>query len=61
MNVIILIYYMLKYGSDYVDKGQDYYERTYHDHLLRQLTRQAKRLGYQLVKEATLAPQHQPA
>lgn len=60
-KLAIQIYYILKYGTDYVDKGQDYYEQTYQNHVLKQLTRQARRLGYQLVKEGTAARQPQPA
>lgn len=60
-KLAIIIYNMLKYGSEYVDKGQDYYERTYHQRQLKQLARQAKALGYRLIKEDTLAPQAQPA
>jgi len=60
-KLAILIYYILKYGADYVDKGQGYYERAYQGRLLKQLARQAKRLGYQLVKEETSTTQPQPA
>ena len=60
-KLAILIYHMLKDGADYVDKGQDYYDRAYQNHLLKQIARQAKRLGYQLVKEETPTAQAQPA
>ena len=45
-----LIYSMLKYGQEYVDAGQDYYERQYRDRALRNATRRAKELGYKLVQ-----------
>jgi transposase len=43
-----LVYSMLRYGTDYVDKGQDYYEMRYQDRVLRNLARNARLLGYQL-------------
>ncbi len=57
-KLAIYIYTMLKYGTDYVDRGQDYYERQYRDRVLKNLGRRAKELGYRLVQEkATLNPQ----
>ena len=44
-----LVYNALKYGSNYVDPGQDWYERQYRDRVLQTLTRKALELGYQLV------------
>ena len=37
--------------SGYVDAGQDYYERQYHDRVVRNLTRRAKELGFALTPE----------
>lgn len=54
-----LIYSMLRYGQEYVDAGQDYYENQYRERALRNLTRRAKELGYNLV--ATEQPNPQPA
>ena len=53
-----LIYSMLRYGQQYVDVGQDYYERQYRERALRNLTRRAKELGYKLVatEEPDLLP-----
>lgn len=57
-KLAIYIYTMLKYGTDYVDRGQDYYERQYRDRVLKSLGRRAKELGYRLVQEeGTLSPQ----
>jgi len=53
-----LIYSMLKYGQEYVDAGQDYYESQYRERALRNLVRRAKELGYNLV--ATQQPTPQP-
>ena len=44
-----LVYNALKYGSNYVDPGQDWYERQYQDRILHSLARKASELGYQLV------------
>ncbi|MDQ5852145.1 MAG: IS110 family transposase [Chloroflexota bacterium] len=46
-----LIYSMLRYGTEYVDVGQDYYERAYKERVVRNLTRRAKELGFVLVPE----------
>jgi len=53
-----LVYSMLRYGTDYVDKGQDYYELRYQERVVRNLTRNARLLGYQLtpIPPTTLAP-----
>jgi transposase len=51
-----LIYRMLRFGTEYVDRGQDYYERRYQHHLLLHLTRRAKQLGYTLVKKGDSSP-----
>ena len=47
-----LIYSMLRYGTAYVDVGQDYYERQYKERVVQNLTRRAKELGFVLVPEA---------
>ena len=44
-----LVYRMLKFGQDYVDKGMDYYEKKHQDRVLKNLKRTAKRLGFQMV------------
>jgi transposase len=44
-----LVYSMLRYGTAYVDAGQQAYERKYRDRVLTNLQRQAKAFGYQLV------------
>jgi transposase len=53
-----LIYRMLRFGTTYVDRGQEYYELRYRDRILRNLSRRAHELGYKLVKsgELSLAP-----
>jgi transposase len=51
-----LIYCMLRFGTEYVDRGQDYYERRYHSRVLATLARRAQELGYTLVKNEKLPP-----
>ncbi len=50
-----ILYAMLTQGTAFVEKGQDYYERQYHDRVLKNLTRRAKELGYSLVKHEQAA------
>ena len=44
-----LIYSMLKNGTEYVDQGQDYYEREYQDRVLKNLKRRAAEMRSQLI------------
>jgi transposase len=44
-----IVYSMLKYGTEYCDAGQDYYERRYKERVLRNLQQRAKALGFELV------------
>ncbi len=41
---------MLKYGTAYVDAGQDHYEQQYHQRVVRNLKRKVRAMGYELVK-----------
>ena len=47
---------MIKNGSDYVDKGQDYYEKQYHDRIIKGLKKRAAEMGFDLISkvESTL-------
>ncbi len=47
-----LIASILRYGTAYVDAGQDYYEQQYKERVVQNLTRRAKDLGFVLVPEA---------
>ncbi len=51
-----LIYRMLRFGTDYVDKGQDYYEQRYRTRVVSHLMRRAHHLGYQLTKIENFSP-----
>ena len=44
-----LVYSMLKHGTEYVDVGQDYYERQHRERVVHNLTRRAKELGFVLL------------
>src|SRR5215471_10979443 len=44
-----LVYSILRYGTAYVDAGQQAYEQKYRDRVLTNLQRKAKAFGYQLV------------
>jgi hypothetical protein len=47
---------MLRFGTEYVDRGQDYYERRHQSRILSSLTRRAQELGYTLVKNEDFRP-----
>jgi transposase len=50
-----IVYRMLKYGQQYRDAGQRYYEEKYQHHLIRRLHKQASALGFQIIpKQATV-------
>lgn len=44
-----IFYNMLKYGTEYVDLGQEYYEQRYQDRMITNLKRKAKEFGFELV------------
>jgi len=46
-----LVYSMLRYGTDYVDRGEQEYEARYRDRVVRSLVRRANALGFQLVPQ----------
>lgn len=52
-----IIYSMLRFGTEFVEHGQDYYETLYHLRVFQNLTRRAKELGYHLVKREEPIPQ----
>jgi transposase len=43
-----LVYRMLRYGEQYVDKGMNYYEEKYRKNEIRSIQRRAKQLGLQI-------------
>ena len=52
-----LVYTLLRYGQEYVDKGQEYYEKQYRGRVVRNLERRAQELGYNLVASNDLQPE----
>jgi hypothetical protein len=53
---------MLRFGTEYVDSGQDYYEQRYQSRVVAHLMRRAQQLGYQLIKIETISvPTGSPA
>ncbi len=55
-----IIYNMLRFGTAFVEPGQDYYEHQYHTRVVKNLTRRAKELGYRLVKHDDSLPEPAP-
>ena len=51
-----IVYRMLKYGTDYVDPGLDYYEQKYRQRVLNNLKKRARLLGYELIQKPELRP-----
>lgn len=50
-----LLYHMLKFGEDYVDLGQEEYERRYRERVLKGLQRKANELGFVLIQKENVA------
>lgn len=48
-----IVYFALKHGLAYVDKGADWYEQQFRSRILKSLQTRAKQLGYTLVPVAT--------
>jgi transposase len=48
-----LVYRMLKYGTEYVDRGAEWYESRFKQQQLEGIRRTAKQLGFDLVEAAT--------
>jgi len=44
-----LVCRMLKYGMDYVDSGQQYYENQYRERVIKNLTKCSHEMGYAVV------------
>ncbi len=56
-----LFYSMIKYGHEYVDLGQDYYEKTYRERMTKNLKKRAEELGFNLVAREESIPSSSPA
>lgn len=51
-----IFYFMLKYGTDYKDIGQDYYEQRYQNRMINNLKKRAKQFGYKLEIDQKFSP-----
>lgn len=45
-KLVRLIYTMLTKGTEYVDRGQDYYEERYRERVIHHLNRRASAVGF---------------
>jgi transposase len=52
-----LIYSMLKYGTEYTDVGQEYYEQQYKSRVIKNLKKRAQQLGFELIETLQLDAQ----
>jgi len=48
-KLALLIYRLMAFGRDYIDIGQEAYEKQYQERALKRLARKAKEFGMQLV------------
>ena len=48
-----LVYTLLKYGTEYVDAGQNYYEEQYRQRVIYNLKRRARQMGLLLIEKET--------
>ena len=46
-----IFYHLLKNGEEYVDAGQEYYEKAYQSRVFNNLKRKAKEMGFILVNQ----------
>jgi len=53
-KLAVILFKMLKDGVEYVETGQDYYEQQYRNRLVKNLSFQAKKLGFDLVEKLPL-------
>jgi transposase len=54
-KLAVTIYNMLKTGAEYVELGAGYYEERYRERLIKNLTRKARQLGYEIVHKPELS------
>lgn len=52
-KIACIIYRMLKYGEEYVDRGQDYYEEKNRERIIKNLEKRAHKFGLKLAPEIT--------
>jgi len=49
-KLAVIIFNMLKTGSEYVETGQGYYEKQHHERIVKSLRMRAEKLGFRLVE-----------
>ena len=52
----LMVYSALKYGLEYVDPGQEWYEQAYRQRLINSLTRRVREVGYVLIPNPLSIP-----
>lgn len=55
-KLAVLFYTLMRYGKEYVEPGADYYERQYRERVLRNLSRKAASLGFNLIQKQENSP-----
>jgi len=53
-KLAVLFYTLMRYGKSYVEPGAEYYEQQYRQRVLRNLSRRAKNLGFELKQMAEM-------
>ena len=48
-KLAILFYSLMKHGTSYIELGAEHYETQYHNRVVINLKKRAKRLGYELI------------
>jgi len=48
-----VFYSMIKNGAEYVDQGQEYYEKQYQDRVIKNLRKRAHSMGFDLISNGT--------
>jgi len=49
-KLAVIIFNMLKNGAEYIETGQDYYEKQYRERIIKNLSMRAKTLGFSLIE-----------
>lgn len=55
-KLAVLVYRMLKFGHEYVDKGMQYYETRHREQQIRLLHKKVARLGLRIVQADAVCP-----
>ena len=54
-KVARIFYSMLKHGKAYVDDGQDYYDKQYHERIVKNLKKRASEMGFELMPKEIIS------